>query len=271
MLPQNRRVTGKEQYYTPSVTSNYCLDILDRHTIGSLYLEPAGGTGSFVKAITDRDRSVVSYDIEPKYEGIRETPDFLLESIDYLNGCVTITNPPFGRKNSLSVPFFNKCAEVSTHIGFLVPKSWRKWTVINRLDPRFHLIEDVQLDVDFIYDGVTSQNHNTGKLNTVFQVWEKRDTYRAKIKAENRGYVTKTTPHEADVSLTAFGRGVGTVKTDFPKVKNTTQMFLRINEPWVLGALQQLPYSRYCSNVAFIEALSIQELYQLLNDHRDAM
>ena len=268
MTAQNKRTTGKEQYYTPDSVSEYCLSIMDKYVVADQYLEPAGGTGSFIRAVENKGRSVVSYDIEPKHDGIIQTPDFLLESIDHLDGCVTITNPPFGRANALAIPFFNKCAEVSTHIGFLIPKSWRKWSVINRLNPYFHLVDDVELDVDFIYDDDTPKK-SKGKLNTIFQVWEKRDTRREKLGAVDRGYITKTTPDVADVSLTAFGRGCGTVKRDFPRKKNTTQMFLRVNEPWVYQALEEIDYNRFYQNTAFIEALSIQEINHLLNEYHD--
>ncbi|MEY4436753.1 MAG: hypothetical protein RL100_217, partial [Actinomycetota bacterium] len=53
LKPGNKRVTGKEQYYTPSYLADSLIievaalvpDLADR-TI----LEPAGGTGSFIKA-----------------------------------------------------------------------------------------------------------------------------------------------------------------------------------------------------------------------------
>jgi hypothetical protein len=188
--------------------------------------------------------------------------------LSHLHNCITLTNPPFGRANKLSVPFFNKCAQVSDLIGFLVPKSWRKWSVINRLDPNFHLIQDLDLTVDFIYDNKSEKSK--GKLNTIFQVWEKREEQRKKIKIPDRNYITKTTPECADVSLTIFGRGCGKVKTEFERIPNTTQMFLKINESWVLDALYTIDFSRFYLNTAFVEALSIQEINFLLNEFKDS-
>jgi hypothetical protein len=71
------------------------------------------------------------------------------------------------------------------------------------------------------------------------------------------------------VSLTIFGRGCGKVKTEFPRVPNTTQMFLKLNNDWVLDALMNVDFSRFYNNVAFVEALSIQEINYLLNDYHD--
>lgn len=269
---QNQRVTGKEQYYTPSDTAKMCFDVIDSFLPSVkdfIWLEPAGGTGSFIDVIENSGYSnIVSYDIEPKHPKVKLTTDFLNEDLSALKNCVTLTNPPFGRANKLSIPFFNKCATVSEYIGFLVPKSWRKWTVINRLDSRFHLIKDLELNVDFIYNN-DEDKKSKGKLNTVFQVWEKRDYKRPKIVIEDRNYITKTNPERADVSLTVFGRGCGRVKTEFPRIDNTTQMFLKLNQNWVLEGLMNVDFSRFYNNVAFVEALSIQEINHLLNEYHD--
>jgi len=269
-VQQNKRTTGKEQYYTPVDTAEHLVSaMLKFANTDDQWLEPAGGTGVFVDAMKRAGiQAITSYDIEPLHPEVTQTADFLSENIDHLDGCITLTNPAVGRANRRSVPFFNKCATVSVKIGFLVPKSWRKWSVINRLDNRFHLIHDVDLTVDFVY--ANDRPRSSGKLATVFQVWEKRDYVRPKIAIKDRGFIVKTSPSRADVSLTVFGRGCGTVKTDFPRQANTTQMFLKLSRPWVLDALESVQYQRFCNNVAFVEALSIQEINCLLNEYADA-
>lgn len=269
-MKQNQRTTGKEQYYTPRETAERLVStMLGFASAESQWLEPAGGTGVFVDAMKRAGvQSVASYDIEPLHPGVLQTADFLLEDISHLKNCVTLTNPPFGRANKLSVPFFNKCATVSDTIGFLVPKSWRKWSVINRLHSSFHLAHDEELCVDFQY--LNDANKSTGKLATVFQIWEKKPYAREKITVQDRKYIVKVSPSCADASLTIFGRGCGKVKTSFPPVANTTQMFLKTTEPWVLDALATLDYGRFCNNVAFVEALSIHEINFLLNEYADA-
>ena len=269
---QNKRVTGKEQYYTPVDTASQCVNILRGlvETSGKTWLEPAGGTGAFLDAIRSSgvdDNKIVSFDIEPKHKLVRKTPDFLQENLSNLKDVITITNPPFGRANKLSVPFFNKCADVSDVIAFIVPKSWRKWSVQNRLHPNFHLIYDTELVVDYIEP--EEKERSKGKLATVFQIWERREQVRPKIKVENRGYIEKTSPTDANVCVTVFGRGCGKVETDFQREPNTTKMFLRAKNAEVISALQNVDYSQFYNNVAFVEALSIQEIMFLLNEHFD--
>lgn len=266
----NTRVTGKEQYYTPSgvaeALTKTMLSIV-KDSLGRVWLEPAAGTGSFVDAMrTQGIKNVEAYDIQPEAEGIVRA-DFLTLPL-FFQDAVCLTNPPFGRNNSLSVPFFNHAATACDYIGFVVPRSWRKWSVVNRLDRSMHLVHDTDLSVSYVdKDGTLLSDSKV--LNTVFQVWERRDTLRDLVVVEDRGYIERTTFDEANVSLTIFGRGCGTVKTEFPRKKNTTQMFLKA-APEVVEALKAVDLSKFYNQVAFVEALSIHEINYCLNEYFDA-
>ena len=257
----NTRKTGKEQYYTPLNTAQACLNQLDQIATADLYLEPCGGTGAFLKALGNR--KWVSYDIEPKWSGVQRVDDFLTTDISALQDVITISNPPFGRANSLSIPFFNKCAEVSKIIAFIIPKSWEKWSIQNRLDRRFHLVSSVDLSVDYEYEDKPTSK---GVLKTVFQIWEKRDYLRDLVLIPDYGYIKKTTPSEADLSLTVFGGGYGRVSYDFKRTERvTTQMYLKVQQPWVHEALQQINYAHFAEKVAYVQALSYPEINYLLH------
>ena len=273
-MTQNKRVTGKEQYYTPLETACHCLKVLQSKvdTEGKLWLEPAGGTGSFVEALLSSGISeslIRSYDIEPKHRLVTKTDDFLKESLSDISNAVTLTNPPFGRANKLSVPFFNKCSEVSDYVAFVVPKSWRKWSVQDRLNPLFHVIHDEELQVDYTMSEGNPEK-SKGKLATVFQIWERREGLREKVNVEDRGYIKKCSPLNADVALTVFGRGCGKLETEFDRKPNTTKMFLKVKNPSVLNALASVDFSRFYNNVAFVEALSIKEIMFLLDEFFDS-
>jgi hypothetical protein len=227
-------------------------------------LEPAGGTGAFVEAAKNAGaQKVLSLDIEPKHGDVTKA-NYLNAKLK-LQDAVTISNPPFGRNNSLSIPFFNRAAEHSEYIAFIVPRSWRKWSVINRLDRRFHLVLDEDLSIDYVDDthNLISQKNN---LKTCFQVWQRKPELREIVKVEDRGYVTKVTPDEADVALTVFGFSCGRVNTEFERKPNTTRMFLKLNHPKALKALQSVNYQRFSKNTAYTEALSFQEINYLLNE-----
>lgn len=264
----NRRKTGKEQYYTPPATASAVVTRLLEQVPTArdrIWIEPAGGTGSFIDAARAHGVStILSYDIEPHHPDVKRG-NFLKQKLK-VSGAVAVGNPPFGRNNALSVPFFNACAQHCDAICFIVPKSWRKWSVINRLDQSFHLIDDYDLQINYD-DAHGSELSEKFWLNTVVQTWEKRTGLRGKISVEDRGVIKRATPRSADVSLTIFGFSCGNLKTEFPRKANTTQIFLTLHHPRALEALQNVDFSRFSQNTAYTSALSLQEINYLLNDY----
>ena len=271
----NTRVTGKEQYYTPpALARELFAEVASRVAdLGNrVILEPAGGTGAFLDAAQSAGATqFVSFDIEPKHALVKkanflDVPSALLPLIDAGKlGAITISNPPFGRNNSLSIPFFNKAAQHSEYICFIVPRSWRKWSVTNRLDRNFHLIHDQDLKIDYVDDaGVLISQKN--RLATCFQIWQRRDSMRPIVKVADEGFIEKTSAELADVALTIFGFGCGTVRTEFERVPNSTRMFLKLKHPGALAALQSVDFSRFYKNTAYTEALAMPEINYLLNE-----
>lgn len=264
--PGNRRVTGKEQYYTPPSVAASVLDDLEAVAgplEGRVLLEPAGGTGAFIDAAMSRGIArVLSVDIEPHHPHVIRG-DFLTATLDVADALVA-SNPPFGRNNSLSIPFFNRAAERATHIAFIVPRSWRKWTVINRLDSRFHLASDRDLHINYV-DVHGALISAKSALRTCVQVWERREVPRPLYRVRDMGLLHRCPPGEADVSLTVFGYGCGTVRTDFERVPNTTQAFLKLTHPGALDALLNADLKRFSVNTAYTEALSLQEVNYAVN------
>lgn len=265
----NTRKTGKEQFYTKPEVVDRCIAIaLPYLSPGQVIVEPAGGTGEFIDGLRRAGlvNEILSCDIEPKH------PDVTLG--DYLDGglspavkgTLTISNPPFGRCNSLSKKFFNEAATHSETIAFLVPKSWRKWSVQNALDLNFWLVEDIEMPAICFYNEETGLDHAGGALKTVFQVWQRRDTKREKVCVPDLGLISKSSPAEADVAITAFGWSCGRVEVDFERVPNTTKMYLKVSGPEVVKALQSVDYSVFYENTAYTYALGIQEIRHLVQE-----
>jgi len=178
---------------------------------------------------------------------------------------VTITNPPFGRNNALSIPFFNHAAKYSQTICFVVPRSWRKWSVTNRLDLRFHLIHDSDVFVSY-EDNAGNPIRQKNGLRTCFQIWQRRDTLREKVVVPDNGLVEKCSPQDADISLRVFGYGCGTVLESFDRKPNTTLMFLRLNSKAAAMAIAGLDFSRFSERTAYTQALAFTEVNYLLNE-----
>ena len=264
----NTRVTGKEQYYTPAATADQILDNV-KTLLGNVeqfpLIEPAGGTGNFIEsALRVGFSTILSYDIEPHHPLVQKG-SFLDQDLQ-IQGAVTVSNPPFGRNNSLSVPFFNHAANHSELIVFIVPRSWRKWTVQNKLDRRFHLVKDDDLTINY-EDQSGNLLSKKSLLRTCVQYWRKSPNELRRIYAvQDQGVIQRTSYADADASFTLFGYGCGTVKTEFERKPNTTQMFIKLKHPRALEAIQSVDFSRFYLNTAYTEALSLHEINYLLNE-----
>ena len=263
----NKRVTGKEQYYTPTHLAESLMAEVQAvvpNLSRRIIIEPAGGTGSFIKAASSAGvTQFLSFDIEPKHENVSRG-NFLDEDLTAIDA-VTISNPPFGRNNSLSIPFFNKAANHSEFICFIVPRSWRKWSVINRLDRRFHLIADHDIQIDY-EDDAGEKLSVKNNLATCFQIWQRKDTLRPLYSVSDKGIIEKTDSKNADVALTIFGFSCGKVMTEFERKPNSTKMFLKLKHPEALKALQTVDFSKFYKNTAYTQALSLPEINYLLNE-----
>lgn len=262
----NRRVTGKEQFYTPVQTATWVVGrVLELvpEVRTKTWLEPSAGSGSFIEALGKFGiNDVIAMDIEPAHPAVRKK-DFLTWN-NSAQDLVAIGNPPFGRNNSLSIPFFNKCAKFSSTIAFIVPRSWRKWSVTNRLSMDFTCISDDDLSINYV-DVHGADVYAKNNLRTCLQIWTKTDVPREPVRILDHGFVEKVSPEQADIALKVFGYGCGTVLTEFSRVPNTTLMFLKVNDRRAVKALREAPLSKYFNNVAYTEALAFTEVNDALN------
>jgi len=263
----NTRVTGKEQFYTPRSLARELVakaESVIADFSGRNFLEPAGGNGSFIEALAERGITrVEAVDLYPKHAEVRRG-DFLDFETSNKN-LVTISNPPFGRNNALAIPFFNHAAAFSEYICFLVPRSWRKWSVQNRLAANFHKVLDEDVFVSYEDEkGVAVRQANN--LRTCFQIWQRLPKARAKVVVPDNGLIQKVSPEQAQLAIRVFGYGCGKVLENFEPEKNTTLMFLRVKNEQVRRLLPKLDYQRFSLNTAYTEALAFPEINFLLNE-----
>jgi hypothetical protein len=78
---------------------------------------------------------------------------------------VALGNPPFGKKGKLALEFINKCAEISETIGFILPLTFRRWSIQSKLNKDLKLIYDINLEPNsFLVD------NKVYSLNSCFQI-----------------------------------------------------------------------------------------------------
>ena len=185
------REVGLDKFYTIPSVAQMCLDRLgERFPWDSwdLVVEPGAGNGSFLTRIPVVNR--VGIDIAPEHDEVL-LDDFLTWSPPQgLSNILVVGNPPFGRISSLAMKFFNHAAHWASGIAFIVPRTFRRISVQNKLNAHFHL----EYDIDIPMEPCSFTPPIAAKC--CFQIWRRR--------AELRETVAMPTVHP-DWDFLGFG------------------------------------------------------------------
>lgn len=247
------------QYYTLDAVAEKFWAAFRERFDPALYLmvEPSAGTGSFLKSWP---AGSLAYDVDPKYPGI-QTADFLTVTLPSGRPPAIIGNPPFGKNASMAVRFFNHAAWQSNVIALILPRSFRKASIQNRLDPAFHLVhEEIVPDDAFLF---RSKPYN---VPAVFQIWERRPEPRKRWPVETKHPDFEfTEPDRADFAIQRVGARAGRVHRNF-HASPSSHYFIRGN---VEDIMAQLDFASVASNVAGNPSLSKSEIVRLYRERTE--
>ena len=163
---QERKALDK--FYTKKDTAKSLIStasrILGVDLTSALTLEPSAGSGAFSSQLGN----VAAYDLYPESDSVAKQ-DFLADfSIPNVENRIAIGNPPFGKKGVLALKFLNKCGQMCKAVCFILPSTFKRWSVQNHIDNDLRLIYEEDLPLDsFEFDGAPFS------LNCVFQIWTK--------------------------------------------------------------------------------------------------
>jgi hypothetical protein len=110
------------------------------------------------------------------------------------------------------VAFFNHAASFASTIAFIVPKSFQKPSLHNKLDERFFMIDQIDIPSDgFTFEG------ETYRVSCCFQIWERHPTEtRPKRRSRNScsdfEFVAST--HPFDIAIRRVGANAGRIFDD---------------------------------------------------------
>ena len=265
-MPKNKS-KELDQYYTGPALAGYFLTKVQEllpYDDYDMVLEPSAGTGSFYNLLDTRR---VGLDLDPKCPGVQQQNFY-----DYVapiphGKILTIGNPPFGKNASDAVKFFNHSAKFSQAIAFVLPRTFRKASIINRLDENFHLVFDETVpDGSFIHDGKPYDVWCT------MQIWVRKDTKRAKIEVKKlsdaKAYWEIVEPKLADFCVQRVGGRAGQVRigSDFRTFSPLSHYYIKSNNPNTLAIFQSLDYEDLKYNTAGNPSISPGELVSLFFD-----
>jgi len=166
-----------DAYFTPNSSSQFCVDLLKDYnwvSNSTTVLEPCCGNGALVSNLIG---SVEYRDLINHGFAGTIISDYLISSPSRYD--LVFTNPPFGRAGSIASKIFNRATLDSDRIAMILPASFRKISIVDRLNQWYHPVVDTLLPCQLfeLPDGTTR------KVNTVFQMWEKRNYQRGYFKA----------------------------------------------------------------------------------------
>ena len=145
----------------------------------------------------------------------------LFEGVD-MKFDVVVGNPPYGSGANLAIKFVNKCAELSDDIRMVLPLSFQKVSVQNKVRLDLICIEDNKLPDDTFPNGIRA----------CYQRWVKTDNIRQKVKTLSTHpdfeFVDK---ESADIMIGRIGGGpAGRVKLNDFKDYSNEHYFIKASD-----------------------------------------
>lgn len=275
MTTQTVRQEGLDKFYTKPNISKKCLEIIGNYykwDEWDLVIEPSAGNGSFYTQIPISKK--IGIDISPEHKDIIKQDFLTYTPPSQCKNILMVGNPPFGKISSLAINFFNHGSKWAKVIAFIVPRTFRRISVQNKLNHHFHLIYDEDIPK-------TPCSFNPSMLaKCCFQIWEKRTIVRPFVELstvhsdwqylklgpkDTKGQ--PTVPEGADFAIRAYGGKCGEiVEFDFNSVcpKNCHWIKSNIDTHLLIQRFKQLDYS-LSMNTARQNSIGKGEIVRLYN------
>lgn len=195
-----------DAYFTSRASAEFCLDILKERqwvTEQTTTLEPCCGNGSLLTGLPGK---VLCSDLHDY--GIGATVENYLDAPPK-NPDLIFTNPPFGRAGSLALQFLKKSMSECNRVAFILPSSFRKISLLDRVPTSHNLVADYVLpDQSYLLpDGTTRV------VQTTLQLWEVTGKKRPKLSgiAPYQTYTKRVPASDADFAFRTQGASAGKV------------------------------------------------------------
>jgi len=273
------RSQGLDKFYTnPPIVDKCIEDILKYYKWDDFdyVIEPSAGSGNFYKKIEHTNK--IGLDIRPEDEDVIKKDYFKFIPDKKYKKILILGNPPFGKNSSLALQFFNYSAKFADVLAFIIPKTFRKISIQNKLNREFHLINDEDIP--------NKPCSFTPKMNVkcCFQIWQKKKELRELIKlptvhkdwefirfGPNDKDGQPTPPTDVDFALRAYGGKCGVIEKNIKKLRPKSWHWIKSNIDIddLITNFKKLDYSN-SENSARQNSIGKGELVQLYtNIHKN--
>lgn len=241
-----------DKFYTKPKIAKYLIKQTKLEKYNTI-IEPSAGNGSFSNFISH----CIAIDIEPENKNIIKANFLELSFSTKKHPILVIGNPPFGRQNNLAIAFFRKSSEFADTIAFILPKSFRKTSLQNRLPLNFFLIKEIDLPDNSFYVNGTEIN-----IPCIFQIWERKNFFREPEKEVSPiGFSFIKKSKEADIVIRRVGVYAGKASVFAEDKSEQSHYFLKTSIP--IEEINKIKWEH--NNTVGPKSISKQELIKELN------
>ena len=227
-----------------------------------LVIDPCCGDGAFYSNINHKNKLAI--DILPGIEGVIKH-DFLTWNYSQIkttrDKTIVVSNPPFGKQGSLAMNFIKRSSEFSDTIAFILPLSFAKPSVKNKIPEYYHLeYEEILPEDSYLLDG------ESYSVKCIFQIWKKKDIKREIIKSDEANGFTYTKNKElADIAVRRVGVYAGKAFRDLSKSEQSHYFLIIDDKSKIDYIIKQLENINWNDLTVGPRSISKGELNKVLN------
>lgn len=253
-----------DKFYTKKEISKKVINTLKEKIDINKYdiiLEPSAGNGSFSNILMEEYSNVIALDILPENDKIIKMDYFKYnpENKTYL----VIGNPPFGRVSSLAYLFMKKSCEFADVICFILPRTFKRVSFLNKIDLNYHLIyqEDIP-QKSFIPESMMAK--------CCFQIWERRKEKREKIilkeTTEDFKILKIKDRFNADFAVRAYGGNCGTISYEIKNLAPKSWHFIKAEKDvdYIIKKIKKIDFS-FSKDTARQDSVGAKEFVHYYN------
>lgn len=219
-------------------------------------IEPAAGNRDLAKNFPN----IEMYDLDPQSPEV-SAQDFFNSQHKYQPGFLTVMNPPFGKASDLAIKFFNKAATYSEYIAQIVPRTFRRSGIQDRLAGNFELVDEYILPKGSFYLPSEGPDRKYD-VPAVAQIWKRTEQPRQKVvqKPIPQGIKFTRDPKQANVAFRRKGRSAGEIITQNIEQTNPNSFFYIVVDNPTLKKLQSVNWREYGEDVMGARSISQQDI-----------